>query len=450
MFNRIKKLFTIKGTHTESDHIVIGRSEHGLNNELISPNALNVISELQKAGYSAFLVGGGIRDILLDGQPKDFDVATNATPEEVKRSFRNAMIIGRRFRIVHVRFGREIIEVTTFRAHHEQSENRREAQRSQTGMLLRDNVFGDIQSDAIRRDFTVNALYYDPSSGDLVDYTHGLHDLQLRELNMIGEPADRYREDPVRMLRAVRFSAKLGFVIGESTAKPISRMAHLLTDVSPARLFDEVLKLLMNGSATATLALLREHNLFSQLFPQTDQLINQDAFAEKLVEQAMVNTDKRIRRGKRVTPAFIYAVFLWPALQVASKQLIQREKLSPQDAMQKAAQGVVGQQLAATSIPKRFLIPMREIWSLQLRLPKREGRRAFLLLEHPRFRAAYDFLLLREDAGENLDNLGLWWTRFQEADADARETMISEIPGPRKRRRKPRRQKASSTPPGQE
>lgn len=450
MFNRIKKLFNLKGTHAESGHIVIARNEHGLDNELISPNARNVIEVLQKAGYSAFLVGGGIRDILLDGQPKDFDVATNATPEQVKRLFRNALIIGRRFRIVHVRFGREIIEVTTFRAHHEESQNQREAQRSQTGMLLRDNVFGDIESDALRRDFTVNALYYDPSSGDLVDYTHGLHDLQMRELNIIGEPADRYREDPVRMLRAIRFSAKLGFAIGEDTAKPISRMAHLLSDVSPARLFDEVLKLLMNGSATATLTLLREHNLFTQMFPQTDQLINQNEYVEKLVIQAMVNTDKRIRQGKRVTPAFIYAVFLWPALQEASKYLVQHEQLSPQDAMQKAAHGVIGQQLACTSIPKRFLIPMREIWSLQLRLPNRDGKRAYQLIEHPRFRAAYDFLLLREDAGEDLGGLGLWWTRFQDVNAETRETMIAEIRGPKKRRRKRRRRKPAAEPPRQE
>lgn len=450
MFNRIKKLFALKGAQSESGHTVISRDEHDLDNKLISSNALHVINALQKAGYSAFLVGGGIRDIFLGDQPKDFDIATNATPEQVKRLFRNAMIIGRRFRIVHVRFGREIIEVTTFRAHHEQSQNRREAEQSHTGMLLRDNVYGDIESDAIRRDFTVNALYYDPASGNLYDYTHGLRDLHARELNIIGDPGDRYREDPVRMLRAMRFSAKLGFAIGKTTGDPIQRMAHLLRDVSSARLFDEVLKLLMNGSATATVTLLREYDLFAQLFPLTEEFIKRDEFAEKLVMQAMVNTDKRIRQGKRVTPAFIYAVFLWPALQAAIAQLKKEQRLSTQEAMQRAAQGVIGQQLAATSIPKRFLIPMREIWTLQLRLLKRDGQRAFVLLEHPRFRAAYDFLLLREDAGENLDNLGNWWTKFQATDLETQEAMVKDLKGtgaPRRKRTRRRKPSSDGLPP---
>lgn len=444
MFNRIKKLFSTKVVSADTEHVIIPRSEHHLSDALISPNALIVIEKLQQCGYPAFLVGGGIRDILLDSDPKDFDVATNATPEQVKRLFRNAMIIGRRFRIVHVRFGREIIEVTTFRAHHDLSNNR-----TQTGMLLRDNVYGDIESDAIRRDFTVNALYYNPTNGELLDYTQGLRDLQARELNIIGDPDARYREDPVRMLRAIRFSAKLGFAIGERSARPIVRLAPLIREVSSARLFDEILKLMMNGSATATFHLLREFGIFEQLFPATASHLHHDQQSLEMLNQATVNTDKRIRQGKRVTPAFIYAVFLWPPLQAAMQQLIDEQHCSPQEALQQAAQGIISQQLAATAIPKRFLIPMREIWGLQLRLPKRDEQKAFALLEHPRFRAAYDFLLLREDAGENLDNLGQWWTKFQEADQESQEKMTKELSTPKKRRRRPRKKRPTSTQPPQ-
>lgn len=451
MFDRIKKLFSAKDEADEEAQVIVHQEQHGINKRLISPNALKVINRLQDNGYSAFIVGGGIRDILLDTNPKDFDVATDATPEQVKRLFSNAMIIGRRFRIVHVRFGREIIEVTTFRDHHEQANNRREADRSHKGMLLRDNVYGDIRSDALRRDFTVNALYYNPSNGELLDYADGLADLEDRELHIIGDAEARYREDPVRMLRAIRFAAKLGFKIYPATARPIPQLAPLLRDVSTARMFDEILKLMMSGSATATLALLREHQLFEHLFPGTHDCVKKDDFAERLVSQAIINTDKRIRQGKRVTPAFIFAVFLWPGLQKAMEDLGKQQKISTQDAMQRCASGVIGQQLTCSAIPKRFLIPMREIWSLQLRLPRRDGQRAFAMLEHPRFRAAYDFLLLREEAGEKLDGLGQWWTRFQDADEDTQQKMVQEIKGPGRKRR-PRRRRSGGQPPknGQE
>ncbi len=451
MFNRIKKLFSAKEANADSEHVIIQRSEHELSDELISPNALKVIEKLQHSNFSAFLVGGGIRDILLESDPKDFDVATNATPEQVKRIFRNAMIIGRRFRIVHVRFGREIIEVTTFRAHHDQSSSRKEAVQSQTGMLLRDNVYGDIESDAIRRDFTVNALYYNPVNGELLDYTNGLRDIQARELNIIGNPEARYREDPVRMLRAVRFSAKLGFKIGEPSARPIHYLAHHIREVSSARLFDEILKLLMNGSATAAFALLCDYGLFAQLFPATGDIMKRDSQVRQLIEQATVNTDKRIRQGKRVTPAFIYAVFLWPPMKAAMDQLMAQSRISAQEAMQQAAQGVIGQQLSATAIPKRFLIPLREIWTLQLRLPKRDGQRAAQLLEHPRFRAAYDFLLLREETGEDMNGLGQWWTKYQDADMDTREQMTKNLNPPQKKRRRTRKRRpAAPQPPSNE
>jgi poly(A) polymerase len=446
MLNRLLKLFAPgKQQNKMTSPRIIPASEHGLRRSDFSPNALKVIEKLQDAGFSAFLVGGGIRDVLLDGEPKDFDVATNATPEETRRLFRNAMIIGRRFRIVHVRFGREIIEVTTFRAHHDQSDNPKDAEQSHTGMLLRDNVYGDIASDAVRRDFSVNALYYDPSNGNLLDYTDGLADLNRRVLQMIGDPEARYREDPVRMLRAVRFAAKLGFTLTENTEEPIKRLAPLMSHVAPARLFEEVLKLMLSGYATATLGLLRKHGLFEALFPGTELSLQKDGdITNKFILHAVENTDKRIRQDKKVTPAFIYAAFLWPPLQASLRKLAQENKMPPAAAMQHVEQGVIAQQLSRTALPKRFLIPMREIWALQLRLPRREGRKAFILLEHPRFRAAYDFLLLREQAGENLDGLGQWWTRFQEADDGQREEMVKNL-GAAPRQRRPRRHKPKPT-----
>lgn len=445
MFNRIKRLFNNPQNRSASrqQHQVVLHEDHRLDLARVSPNALKVIEKLQREGFAAFLVGGGIRDLLLEESPKDFDVATSATPEQTKRIFRNAMIIGRRFRIVHVRFGREIIEVTTFRAHHELSKNGKDAAQSQAGMLLRDNVYGDIESDAVRRDFTVNALYFDPTSGHIYDYTRGLTDLANRSLRIIGEPEARYREDPVRMLRAVRFSAKLGFDISQETAQPMRELASLLNNVPPARLFEEVLKMMLSGSATATLELLRNYHLFGQLFPGTELCLrNGTEFDLRFVEQAVINTDQRIRQHKRVTPAFIYAAFLWLPLQAAMRKLIDEDNMPVAEAMQLAAHGVISQQLSRTAIPKRFLIPMREIWTLQLRLPRREGKRAFGLLEHQRFRAAYDFVLLREEAGEKLDGLGLWWTRFQECDEQQREKMVQDIGGSAKKRR-PRKRRTN-------
>ncbi len=439
MFNRIKKLFNKPSNHSpgSTQSLVVPAEEHELPQDLISRNALRVIAKLQSSGFLAYLVGGGIRDLMLDGKPKDFDVATNATPEETKRLFRSSMIIGRRFRIVHVRFGREIIEVTTFRAHHDDAKDSKDAKQSQDGMLLRDNVYGDIQSDAIRRDFTVNALYYDPSKEEILDFTSGLEDIYNRTLRIIGDPEARYREDPVRMLRAIRFSAKLGFKMCPATGKPIPELAHLLSSIPPARLFEEVLKLMLSGSATATLNLLRDNKLFEPLFPGTESCLQAGNDLDlRLVTQAVINTDKRLRQGKRVTPAFIYAAFLWLPLQRAMQALIKKDNLSASDAMQQAAHDVIGQQLAATSIPKRFSIPMREIWSLQLRLPNREGRKAFGHMEHPRFRAAYDFILLREEAGENMDGLGHWWTQFQEVDEEQKLKMTQEFKGRTKRRRR--------------
>lgn len=426
---------------------IIPRDQHDVSRKNISSAALKVIRQLQDAGFEAYLVGGGVRDLLLGGRPKDFDVATNATPEEVRRQFRGARIIGRRFQIVHVRMGREMIEVTTFRG---QSDDSAKQTRSQDGMLLRDNVYGTLESDAMRRDFSVNALYYDLKTFSIIDYCGGLQDLHKRRLRIIGDPETRYKEDPVRMLRALRFAAKLGFTLDADTAKPIRSLGNLLLNVSEARLFEEVLKIFFNGSATASFHLMRDYDLLQHLFPGTDAALKAQApYMSELVELSMCNTDKRIRSDKTVTPAFIYAALLWPAMQARYQQLL--GSYPPGQAWSQAGNDVVSQQLTRTAIPKRFLIPMREIWDLQQRLPSRLGMRALRLLDHPRFRAAYDFLLMREEAGEPLDGLGSWWSHFQAADDEEREAMVKALSrsgssnGNKPRRRRTRKPKSGDT-----
>lgn len=454
MLKRLLNLFTsgTKGTSKASSSsapnapTIISRDQHCISRKNISPAAIKIIKQLEEAGFAAYLVGGGVRDLLLGGHPKDFDVATNATPEEVKRLFRSARIVGRRFQIVHVRMGREVIEVTTFRGHHEDTSQH--AARSEDGMLLRDNVYGTLETDAMRRDFTVNALYYTLKDFSVVDYCNGMEDLRHRTLRMIGDPATRYKEDPVRMLRALRFAAKLGFTLEPATANPIRDLGNLLLNVSDARLFEEVLKLFLSGSATATFSLMREYDVFAHLFPGTDAALKAGNEVDlNLIDQCMINTDKRIRSGKTVTPAFIYAALLWPALQHQFAQLT--GQMSPAQAWAQAAQNTINLQLTRTAIPKRFLIPMREIWDLQQRLPQRLGMRALRTLDHPRFRAAYDFLLMREAAGESLGGLGVWWTHYQSANDDEREAMVKQLakqgprPGGKPRRRRPRKPAAA-------
>lgn len=403
-------------------------SDLGVRHRQVSRAANDVIRRLQKAKFEAYLVGGGVRDLLLGGRPKDFDVATSATPEQVKRIFRGARIIGRRFRIVHVRVGREVIEVTTFRANHEDAKHHKDAIQSDSGMLLRDNVYGDRHSDAIRRDFTINALYYDPCEDVVFDHAHGIEDLQRKKIRVIGDPATRYQEDPVRMLRAVRFAAKLGFDIDRGSREPIYIMGDLLDNIPSARLWDESMKLLMSGQAAATIEALREHQLFKHLFPGSDDAWDKHPIAAKLFMQAAKNTDDRIRERKRVTPAFIYAVLLWPEVD-SLRQVAEKDGMPKNQALHQAIQATLSRQLTRISIPKRFTIAMREIWEMQLQLPRRAGQRAFKTLENPRFRAAYDFLLLRESAGENHQGLGQWWTDFQEADDETREKMAHQQHG---------------------
>ncbi len=406
----------------------------------ISANALKVIQRLESEGFSAYLVGGGVRDILLGGKPKDFDISTDAHPEQIRQVFRNSRIIGRRFRIVHVLFGREVIEVTTFRGHHpsnDEAKSSKSASTSDTGRLLRDNIYGSIEEDALRRDFTVNALYYSPSSGKILDYCNGLQDLQSRSLRLIGEPSTRYREDPVRMLRAVRFCAKLGFELSPEVVAPIAELAPLLHDIPPARMFDEVLKLFMSGSALATYRELQNHQIFGFLFPACQRILLQgDEVSHHFVESMLRNTDLRIQQGKPVTPAFLYGALLWPAVEQQSRALVKQGE-APIPARQLAGIASIEHQLQYTSIPRRFSTPMREIWELQYRLENPRSPEQLLAL--PRFRAAYDFLLLREQAGEETRGLADWWTRFQEAEEQQRQLLGKELQPAKPRKRKPRR-----------
>lgn len=419
----------------------------------ISRNALQVVSELHKAGFEAYIVGGCIRDLMLGLKPKDFDVATSATPEEIKQVFRNCRLIGRRFRLAHIRFGRELIEVATFRASQQNTPMDSETKaldtpksRAQTnahGMLVRDNVFGNVEEDAIRRDFTVNALYYEPVSGSVIDHTkRAFEDFENKQLSLIGDPETRYREDPVRMIRAIRFMAKLAFSLEEASEKPIKSLAPLLSNIPPARLFEEVLKLFQNGKAHITYTLLRQYELFKFLFPLTEKFADDNQPFGKMIELALKNTDIRIAAGKPVTPAFLYAVFLWrPVLNRLEQLMGKKNPLFP--TLTKASHQILQEQGYATSIPKRHVMAIREIWELQYRLPKRGGKRADALMAHPRFRAAYDFLLLREECGELEPGLGDWWTKYQERSSSERSEMLENLPD--SARRRPRRKKRAGS-----
>ena len=388
-----------------------------------------MLDGLHDAGYRACLVGGAVRDLLLGVQPKDFDVATDAEPEQVCALFRRARPIGRRFRIVHVRDGREIIEVSTFRAD-PHSCGRDTRLLDSNGRVLRDNVYGDIEQDARRRDFAINGLYYDIADGCVYDYVGGLQDIAERRLRLIGTPEVRYREDPVRMLRAVRIAAKLDLTIDEAS-EPTAALTGLLAEVPAARLFDEVLKLLMSSAASRVYAMLRARSLLAPLFAQTTTVLDgpDGAAREALIEKAITNTAQRIVEGRPVTPAFIFAALLWPPVRARALALEAEQDKPPALALASAQRQVVGRQIQYVSIPKRFATPMREIWQLQPRFHKRRGKQPRRLMAHPRFRAAYDFLLLRAETGEVDPELAQWWTDIQEQ---------SEPPAPQKKSRKRR------------
>lgn len=406
---------------------IIHRSDHVLSRKDMSEHALKVLYRLKKAKYEGYLVGGGVRDLLLDLHPKDFDVATNATPEEVSKLFGNCRLIGRRFRLAHVHFGREIIEVATFRAGHDQAEGNQNSGDGVTkdGMIVRDNVYGTLEDDAWRRDFTVNALYYNIYDFSIIDYTDGLKDIENKIIRIIGDADERLQEDPVRMLRAVRFAAKLNFKIEASLSTSIKTNIHLLDGVPTARLFEEVLKLFLHGHALASYELLKEYDLLKHLFKQTAE--NLDDAGDKFITQALTNTDVRIKQKKPIAPAFLYAALLWPAVKAEMVEL-KYDDFSLLQAYQIAGQNALENQLKQILIPKRFGIPMREIWTMQARLASRKGKRPLKLLPVPRFRASYDFLLLREQSGETqLKELCEWWTDIQKVSEEEQLVMCKKI-----------------------
>ena len=414
----------------------VARARHGLSRDSLTPAAAKVCTVLREAGFSAYVVGGAVRDLLLGIEPKDFDVATDARPEQIKPLFRRALIIGRRFRLVHVMIGADTVEVSTFRGADPQT-----AEKDEHGRVLRDNVFGSQEEDARRRDFTVNALYYDPQTEEVVDFHGGLADLKKRVLRVIGDPRVRYREDPVRMLRAVRLAAKLGLTLDRATREPIASMAPLMERVPPARLFDEMLKLLLSGHASACLRQLREVGLHKGLLPLLDVILEQP-LGERFVTLALAQTDQRVLDDRPVSPAFLFAALLWHEVLAAWKAREKRgERSIP--ALEAAMDEVLEAQCEKLAITRKLTATMREVWSLQPRFEARSGQRAYRLLEAPRFRMAYDFLALRAASGEVPAEFEAWWRAFQTADADSRKAMLLPDAGPRKRRRRRRGKKPS-------
>ena len=404
-----------------SKPVVLGPAEHKIDPKLVSPNAVRVTQTLQDAGYKAFVVGGAVRDLLTGVKPKDFDIATDATPEQVKRLFRRAFIIGRRFQIVHVMLGQEQLEVTTFRGASADA-----APKDEHGRVLRDNTFGEQHEDAVRRDFTINAMYYDPATQTVLDYHGGVQDVRNKTLRMIGAPEARYREDPVRLLRVVRFAAKLNFNIEPATAAPIAVMAPLINNVPAARVFDEMLKLLMSGKALACLQQLRKQGLHHGLLPLLDVVLEQP-LGEKFVTLALENTDARINQGKPVSPGFLFASLLWH--QVLEKwTAYQAAGEYPIPALHLAADDVLNAQTEKLALQRRIASDMRDIWAMQPRFERRVGKAPYKLLEHQRLRAGYDFLLLRCASGEIDEEIGQWWTDFMDADGTGRETLLTARP----------------------
>ena len=426
---------------------VVPFDKHGVKRESLSNGARKVCETLQQSGHSAYVVGGAVRDLLLGLRPKDFDIATDALPEDVHKLFRRSRLIGRRFKLVHVMFGVETIEVSTFRS------GDAAADIDEHGRVLRDNVYGNREEDAARRDFTVNALYYDPSAQSILDFHQGMRDLKRKSVSIIGDPRARFREDPVRMLRAARFAAKLGFSIDERTRAPIAEMAKLIENVPAARLFDEMLKLLLSGHAASCVRELREAGLHHGLLPLLDVILEQP-LGERFVMSALAETDERVRAGKPVSPAFLFAALLWHEVLAAWKKE-QAHGMRPIPALHAAMDAVLDKQTDKLAIPRRFTAVMKEIWMLQPRFEQRSGKRPYALLTNERFRAGFDFLVLRCASGECPEELSGWWERFQDAPPEERAEMLLPAEAgerrPRRRRRRPsgRPQKAEdgSAPP---
>jgi poly(A) polymerase len=420
---------------------VIPRPDHNVSRNEISSAALKVLYRLHKSGYHALLVGGGVRDAMLELHPKDFDIATNATPDEIRSLFSNCRLIGRRFRLAHVRFGREIIEVATFRAaaNHEDDDSALDTE----GRIIRDNVYGTIDEDVWRRDFTCNALYYNIADFSIWDYVGGFEDVKRKRIVFIGEPVQRLREDPVRMLRAVRFAGKLGFTIDKTVVDAMRGNTSLLGNVPAARLFDEFLKLFQSGFAERTFDLLREHHLFGELFPATEEELQNDEVFVEFVRAALRNSDKRVAEGKSITPMFLLGVFFWLPVQKLAEIRRSEEKMSESQSLSLASYEVVARQQKRISIPKRFTVPMREMLAMQPRFTATRGKRGMNLLENRRFRAAYDFLLLRSDVGWADESLAKFWTDVQTQTDEERAAsfQMESSPGTKRRPRRKRRRK---------
>ncbi|PWQ97220.1 polynucleotide adenylyltransferase PcnB [Leucothrix pacifica] len=419
--------------------LVLSASKLGISKSSINPKALSILKALNKAKYDAYLVGGCVRDLLLGYEPKDFDIATNAHPEQIKAVLPSTRIIGRRFRLAHVHFGREYYEVATFRAPHDSSDD---GQVGKEGRIIHDNVYGTIEEDAVRRDFAINALFYDVHNDQVLDFAGGMDDLEKRQLRLIGDPETRYREDPVRMLRAMRFAGKLGLSIEAESEAPIRELAPLLENIAPARLFDEVLKLFHSGQAKSVLELLREYRLFHSLFPLTEKALQQDddGYFQALINDSLENTDNRINDGLSVTPAFLFAVMLWKPMRQVEAAYREDSYPDPQ-CMQLAANDVLSSQVRNTAVPRRFSNVTREIWLLQSRFSQKNFRRATQFVENRRFRAAFDFLCLRSIAEQNkeLQADAAWWEEFQKVDAERQLEMSKAVPHVKKKRRRKRK-----------
>ncbi len=424
------------------------REKHGIDRRNVSRHAIKVCEVLHNEGYSAYIVGGAVRDLIVGLEPKDFDVATNATPNQIRPLFRRARIIGKRFQLVHVVFGQEIIETSTFRAPASVEQDTDEH-----GRILRDNLFGTHEEDAARRDFTLNALYYDPITEEVIDYHRGLPDLKKRVVRMIGDPETRYREDPVRMLRALRFAAKLSATIDPASREPLVRMAHLIENVPSSRLFDEILKLLTCGHAMDCLRQLQAVGLHQSVLPSMELTFKEEG-GEEFVELALARTDARVRAGKTISPSFLFAALLWKLVN-KRWQKICAEGEHPAQALMQAADSVVAEQTRKLAIQRRFQADMREIWFMQARFERANAKTIWRMIEQPRFRAAVDFLQLRAEAHEVDSVQAQWWMDLANADDSTRAEMIeaheaenrSRSTGTRKRRNPRRRPPAQASRP---
>jgi poly(A) polymerase len=402
--------------------------EHTLTPDRVSPEAKMVVLTLQQAGFQAFIVGGGVRDLLLNLKPKDFDIATNARPEEIRQIFKNSRLIGRRFRIAHIYFGRNILEVSTFRADHTEATHEDEAEIREDGIILRDNVFGTVEQDAKRRDFTVNSLYYDPIHNEIWDYCDSFRDIREKKIRMIGDPDFRLQEDPMRMLRAIRFANKLGFSIEPSTESAFPRKVHLLEFIPPGRRFDEYLKLFLHGQAKQNFTALLRYDALKYLFPGVTAALNHPK-ANLFLTHALENTDLRVREEKTVNPSFLIAAFLWEYLQQQKASfLLKNPSVHEVVALTQTISMVLSEQVQQTSMPKRLSQNVAEIWSMQYALERRRPRQILRILHNPKFRAAYDFLLMREIYEVLPQGLTEWWTTLQTCPPEKQKGMIKSLP----------------------